>query len=118
MHDETQEEYYLRTNARSQYKFDSNHKFKTVKLSWSGITTEDVTEKVQSNIDKSIGSEALDDPNYDKYRDEKYVRARMGLTSDDEKIDIDYCGALLRRKDKRAALGGGPFARSPFGVGH
>jgi len=116
MHDETEEEYYLRTNARSQYKFDSNHKFKSVKLSLSGITTEDVTENVQSNIDKSIGSENLDDPNYDKYRDDKYVRARLGLKPDDEEIDIDYCGALLRRKDKRSI--GGPFARSPLGVGH
>lgn len=114
MEDETDDIYYHRTNARPSYKHDPNHKYKSIKVGWSGITSEDVTEKVQTNIEKSLGCD-VDDPNYDKYQDNGYVRARLGISPDDEKFDLAYSGALLRRKDKRA-FAPGPFSKNPMGI--
>jgi len=115
---EEQDIYYHRINARESYRHDPNHTFKSVKISWSGIETKDVTDQVRDNIEKELGCD-VDDPEYDKYKDEKYVRARMRISPDDDKFDLAYSGALLRRKDKRNLAG--PFARSPMGmtdVGH
>jgi len=97
---ESTQEFNLRTMTKKNDLHDPNHKFKIVKIGWSGITTEDVTENVQKNIEKNLGAN-VEDPNYDKYKDEAYVRNRMNISPDDEKFDLEYCGALLRRKDRR-----------------
>ena len=68
--------------------------------SGEGFVTYDVTDEIR---DSKLGFNSKKDqnPNYNRYEDEEYIRLRLGISPDDEKFDMAAGAALVRRKDLR-----------------
>jgi len=111
--EESKAVYYARVNTDENKIMNKDYKVSRVKVGWGGIEKEDITDEVRSQAQKEFIDKAKADPDYDIYKDEVYLRKRLGLSPNDPNFDLEWAGVFLRRKDRRSlsegTLGGGIY---------
>ena len=73
-----------------------------MKLTSSGVESKDVTKEIRKTKINAFRdkSSAVASP----YEDEAYVRRRLGVSDDNDKFDVKYGAAILRRRDFRNGI--------------